>query len=169
MPGREKTETRVLFGTTKMRRRGLVDGGVDGGGSRRRFTRRVGEGWRRSLVRIQLHGCARGPGEKKKSPGWEEASSSGGASDDCAAEPVGVVSEVEAGVVPGNAGSNCSAVRVCGYVYVYVCVRACRQTQYSTEQWKFSVQRWPHKLCWRKSVGRGRAGSICTACATTWR
>ena len=56
LPGVGERGGRVLGGTTKMRRDGVLSGSGDRRARCGGFARRVGEGWRRGLVGIQLHG-----------------------------------------------------------------------------------------------------------------
>ena len=59
-------EGRVLSSTAKMRRDGVLGGSGDRRARCGGFARRVGEGWRRCLVGIQLHGEVGGNGGKLK-------------------------------------------------------------------------------------------------------
>jgi hypothetical protein len=56
VPGIKVIRTRVLLGAPEMRRGRLLHRSGDGSARCGAFARRVGEGWRRSLVGIQLHG-----------------------------------------------------------------------------------------------------------------
>lgn len=58
VPGVEEGRARFLLNTAKVRQGGLLDGSGDRGARCSGFARRVGEGWRRCLVGIQLHGVA---------------------------------------------------------------------------------------------------------------
>lgn len=60
VPRVKEGRARVLFGAAKVRRCRLVDRGADGSARGGGFARRVGEGRRRGLVGIQLHGVVAG-------------------------------------------------------------------------------------------------------------